>query len=65
MKKNNKNKVKKDNNNWIPIGMCIGLCIGTAIGAATNNIALWLPIGLCLGISLGAAFSDDEDNKKE
>ena len=65
MKKNSKNKEKKDNNNWIPIGMCIGLCIGTAIGAATNNIGLWLPIGLCLGISLGAAFSNDEDNTKK
>jgi len=60
MKKNNKEE--KDENNWLPLGMCIGMSIGIAVGAATNNIGLWLPIGLCLGLSLGAAFSSNKGN---
>ena len=64
----NKDKKKEtiEDNNWLPIGMCLGISIGTAIGAATNNIGLWISIGLCLGVSLGVAFSNTEDkNDKE
>ena len=42
MAKDNKNlkNRKDDNNQYMPIGMCIGLAIGVGIGAALSRMVL-------------------------
>ena len=59
-----KDKEKKEDSYWMPIGMSLGMCIGAGIGAATNNLAIYIPIGMCLGMCIGIALDETKKKKK-
>ena len=56
---------EKENNYWLPIGLCLGISIGTAIGAATDNMSLWMSVGISIGLCLGVALSSSNDNEEK
>ncbi len=62
--KNMKNR-KDDNNQYMPIGMCIGLAIGVGIGAALGNISLYMCIGLSIGLGIGVIIDSKNMDKTE
>ena len=67
MAKDNKNlkNRKDDNNQYMPIGMCIGLAIGVGIGAALGNISLYMCIGLSIGLGIGVIIDLKNMDKTE
>jgi len=63
------NKKTKNNNQYIPLGMCLGISIGTIIGVSTNKLAICMPIGLSIGMCIGSIIDatkrNDEDGESK
>ena len=72
-KKIKSEELKKEQENYMTMGMSLGMCfgiaIGTAIGFVTNNIGICMcfgiSIGMCIGMAIGSSTKKDEKNNKK
>lgn len=51
-----KDKVKKDDNASVGLGICFGSGMGIVLGAILGNVALWLSVGAAVGVVLGSSY---------
>ncbi|MDE5992980.1 MAG: hypothetical protein K2G87_08025 [Oscillospiraceae bacterium] len=59
-----KKTIKKYQDEYMSIGMCLGIGIGAVFGKTLfDNTAMGISSGLCIGMSVGSLIGRDKDKK--